>query len=316
MLFADSTLSNQPNPAPGCPPTDRLVNRCPAPEDYLALPLREEDSDHSVPPPPPPPEAMGDNSSLNGTGGASLNRLTAFRLFSSRDAPRPSDELGGMPPGGYVASGNASPSRSRAASTWGITTGHGPGGALSPHVLAAAFGGGVDGAGGGDLPDPLTVRLSVFNGRVYVSIRQKPQRLSSLTRTGSPLRRLGLRSQAGGGLSLAGMGGAGLYSAGGSNPQISNEASLAAGLAPLGSGPPSPTARGTADGMGNGGAAHGTGSGHVPMSSGGFAGGGGAAAAGAALSGGNAGALFGGAEPVMMVACGEGQTVCLCGQTR
>ncbi|KAG2448846.1 hypothetical protein HYH02_006197 [Chlamydomonas schloesseri] len=296
----------------------KLPNRCPAPEDYLALPVREEDSDRSVPPPPPPPpEAMDDNSGPGGGTGASQNRLTAFRLFSSRDAPRPSDELGGAPPGGL-----ASPSRSRAPSMWGMAPGQGAGGPLSPHVLDAAFGGGVDGAGE-DAPDPLTVRLSVFNGRVFVSIRHKPQRLTGLglTRNSSPLRRMRLRSQAGA-LSMAGMGGggssAGLRSNGGSNTQIANEASLAAGLAPLGSGPPSPTARsaGAAGGIGGSGAANSTGGG-VPTAAGGFgAGSGAAAAAAAAASGGTAGSLFSGDEPVMMVACGEGQTVCLCGQTR
>ncbi|GFR42409.1 hypothetical protein Agub_g3309, partial [Astrephomene gubernaculifera] len=134
--------------------------------------------------------------------------------------------------------------------------------------------------------DGITLRLHTFNERVYVSIRTRrpgPPRIGGVA-SGSFFSVAG--SYAG---SAYGGGGGGAVSSGGgrvSSTLLSAEASLAGGFAG------SSSARSVA----------------TPGSAAGGGGGGG--------GGGGPAALFSGEEPVMLVACGEGHTLCLCGQTR
>jgi hypothetical protein len=265
-----------------------------------------------VPPPPPPPMDLdleagpagsGDAADRPGTSGGdgggggsggSGGRMAAFRLFSGRDAARPSDELGGVPacvlPGEASSNGlvSASPGGAATSVPAGMPAGAEPAAAGAAAALPSPGGGGAveavpplwppgygpappaPAADVGEPSDGVCVRLSVFNGRVLLFLRSRRRR------HGSPQRRPPVSYTGMVGASYTGMVGA----AGGSGG-LAREAS------------------------------EGSAGGQVVEASGAWAagGGGGGGAGGVA-------AFAGGDEPPVLVACGDSHTLCLCGETR
>ncbi|KAG2501222.1 hypothetical protein HYH03_001033 [Edaphochlamys debaryana] len=310
----------------------RLPVRGPEPSDFLDVPTLAGDED-GIPPPPPPPidfATGGDPSApSHSPGAASGNRLAAFRLFSPRDGTRHSDFLGG---GGSPRRGTsgfgagsrcASPVRTTGVGM--ISTGPQSPNPAPPGERRSGWGGFNLASAVGRLSTTslklwgeedeeeaeLSVRLAVFNESVLLFIRSK----RSLPPAGSPRPRLGRPSFANvlnldqkrtGSTAILSpeaslAQGFGPNSLGGGASAVSVSAAAAPGLAALSiGGGEAPTGPGSAAGPGS-----------PPRTAGGNSGGG-----APALPVGSAAAAFTGEEPIVLVACGEGQTICLCGQTR